>query len=574
VIINTQDYTKQTVFPLPIELPIKQAIDMKVMDLTLIDCSVDAHLTVREVAKIFEVHQEWPGVILKSDLLFLGMLSRNRCFEVLGKPYGLEVYSRKSILEFYDAMKHKFVVIDGHTSIQDAVKTALTREKNIIFDPVVVQVNEDCFCLVNIHDLLLAQCDVLENLYEEVHQLSIIDPLTQLNNRRGFFECAQPEVIQSQNNQNDLSALMIDIDNFKKVNDQNGHFVGDQVLCAVADEIQKTLRQTDLIGRYGGEEFIGLLPSTSIEAAQTIAERLLKAVENRIIKVNETEVSVTISIGICHIADANGSLDLLLSQADQAMYWAKATGKNRVSRWTPEVSNSTAMDVIKHGLKIKSIQKNNTKKTEQITKIYDETIEGWSKAIEMRDKEMEGHSKRVVELTLELARKCGVNERDMDDIRRGALLHDIGKIAIPDPILFKPGKLNEEEWQIMRKHPVYALEFLSPISFLKKSIDIPFCHHEHWDGSGYPRGLKGEEIPLAARIFTLIDVWDALCSDRCYRSAWPINEVQEYIISQSGKMFDPRITNIFIQMIEEKLIIEPNNNARIIELSTQLSPLL
>jgi diguanylate cyclase (GGDEF)-like protein/putative nucleotidyltransferase with HDIG domain len=567
VIINTQDYSKQTVFPLPIGIPIKQAIAMKVMDLTLIDCSVDAYLTVREVAKLFEMHQEWPGVILKSGMLYMGMLSRNRCFEVLGKPYGLEVYSRKTILEFYDAMNHKCIVIDGESSIQDAVVTALTREKSQIFEPVVVQLENNLFRLVNIHDLLLAQCDVLENLYEEVHQLSIIDPLTQLNNRRGFFECAQPEVIHSHNTENDLSALMIDIDNFKKTNDVHGHFVGDHVLCAVAEEIQKTLRQTDLIGRYGGEEFVGLLPSTSIEAAQIIAERLLKAIENRMIKVNETEVSVTVSIGICHIADANGSLDMLLTQADQAMYYAKATGKNRVSQWTPDISNSAALDVIKHGLKIKSIQKNNTKKSDQISKIYDETIDGWSKAIEMRDKEMEGHSKRVVELTLELARKCGVQEKDLDDIRRGALLHDIGKIAIPDPILFKPGKLNEEEWQIMRKHPVYAFEFLAPITFLKKSIDIPYCHHEHWDGTGYPRGLKGEEIPLAARIFTLIDVWDALCSDRCYRSAWPLNEVQDYIVSQSGKLFDPRITDIFIQLIEEKLIIEPNNDAQILEFS-------
>ncbi len=567
MIINTQDYSKQTVFPLPIGIPIKQAIAMKVMDLTLIDCSVDAYLTVREVAKLFEMHQEWPGVILKSGMLYMGMLSRNRCFEVLGKPYGLEVYSRKTILEFYDAMNHKCIVIDGESSIQDAVVTALTREKSQIFEPVVVQLENNLFRLVNIHDLLLAQCDVLENLYEEVHQLSIIDPLTQLNNRRGFFECAQPEVIHSHNTENDLSALMIDIDNFKKTNDVHGHFVGDHVLCAVAEEIQKTLRQTDLIGRYGGEEFVGLLPSTSIEAAQIIAERLLKAIENRMIKVNETEVSVTVSIGICHIADANGSLDMLLTQADQAMYYAKATGKNRVSQWTPDISNSAALDVIKHGLKIKSIQKNNTKKSDQISKIYDETIDGWSKAIEMRDKEMEGHSKRVVELTLELARKCGVQEKDLDDIRRGALLHDIGKIAIPDPILFKPGKLNEEEWQIMRKHPVYAFEFLAPITFLKKSIDIPYCHHEHWDGTGYPRGLKGEEIPLAARIFTLIDVWDALCSDRCYRSAWPLNEVQDYIVSQSGKLFDPRITDIFIQLIEEKLIIEPNNDAQILEFS-------
>jgi diguanylate cyclase (GGDEF)-like protein len=558
VIINTQGYLPQTLFPLSVGIPVKQAIDMKVMDLVLIDCNVDAHLTVREVAKYFEFHHEWPGVILKSDQTFMGMLSRNRCFEVLGKPYALEVYSRKTILEFYHTLKQQILVINGETSIQDAVKTALTREKTLIFDPVVVHVSENDFRLVNIHDLLLAQCDVLENLYEEVHQLSIIDPLTQLNNRRGFFEFAQPEIIQSQTNQNDLSALMIDIDNFKKTNDLYGHFVGDQVLQAVAEEIKKTLRQTDLIGRYGGEEFIGLLPNTSIESAHAIAERLRETVEQRIVKINELDVSVTISIGICHIMDANGSLDLLLSQADQAMYWAKASGRNRVSQWTTEVSHSAAMDVLQHGLKIKSVQKKNGRKDKQLSRVYDETIDGWSKAIEMRNKEMEGHSQRVVDLTLDLARKCGINESDIDDIRRGALLHDIGKIAIPDPILFKPGKLTDDEWVVMRKHPVYAFEFLSPITFLKKSIAIPYCHHEHWDGSGYPRGLKGAEIPLAARIFTIIDVWDALCSDRCYRSAWSQTEAKTYIISQSGKMFDPEIIKLFIQLIDENSLEENN----------------
>ncbi len=551
MIINTQDSLTQTVFPITIGVPIKQAVDMKVMDLVLIDCCVDARLTVREVAKIFETHNSWPGVILKSGALFLGMLSRNHCFEILGKPYALEVYSRKTILEFYDTMKHQILVIDGETSIQDAVKTALTRDKNLIFDPVVVQLYENYFCLVNIHDLLLAQCDVLENLYDEVHHLSIIDPLTQLNNRRGFFEFAQPEIIKSQTNQNDLSALMIDIDHFKKTNDLYGHFVGDQVLRAVAEEIQKTLRQTDLIGRYGGEEFICLLPNTTIDAAHSIAERLRDTVEKRIVKVNEYEVSVTISIGICNIADANGSLDILLSLADQAMYWAKASGRNKVCQWTAAISHSAAMEVIQKGLKIKAVKKKNGKKDEQLTKIYDETIEGWSKAIEMRDKEMEGHSQRVVDLTLKLARKCGVKESEMAEIRRGAMLHDIGKIAIPDPILFKPGKLTDEEWLVMRKHPIYAHEFLSPITFLKKSIDIPFCHHEHYDGSGYPRGLKGEEIPLAARIFTVIDVWDALCSDRCYRPAWSHAEAKEYIVAQSGKMFDPIITELFIQLINE-----------------------
>ncbi|ACV63579.1 putative PAS/PAC sensor protein [Desulfofarcimen acetoxidans DSM 771] len=179
---------------------------------------------------------------------------------------------------------------------------------------------------------------------------------------------------------------------------------------------------------------------------------------------------------------------------------------------------------------------------------YDATIEGWSYALDLRDKETEGHSRRVTELTLLLSRAMGMNEADLLHVRWGALLHDIGKMGIPDHILLKPGALNEEEWDIMRRHPVYAYEMLSPINYLRPALDIPYCHHEKWDGSGYPRGIKGLQIPLAARIFAVIDVWDALCSDRPYRSAWPKDRAREFILEQSGKHFDPKVVEKFISL--------------------------
>ena len=151
---------------------------------------------------------------------------------------------------------------------------------------------------------------------------------------------------------------------------------------------------------------------------------------------------------------------------------------------------------------------------------YDATIEGWSRALDLRDKETEGHSQRVTEMAVRLASDLGVTGDALMQIRRGALLHDIGKMGVPDQILLKPGPLSESEWEIMRKHPVFAYEMLSPIEFLVPALDIPYCHHEKWDGTGYPRGLSGEDIPLAARIFAVIDVWDALRSDRPYRPGW------------------------------------------------------
>jgi len=181
---------------------------------------------------------------------------------------------------------------------------------------------------------------------------------------------------------------------------------------------------------------------------------------------------------------------------------------------------------------------------------YDTTIEGWSRALDLRDEGTEGHTERVTELTERLARALGVDESDLVHIHRGALLHDMGKMGIPDSILLKRGKLTEPEWEIMRRHPVYAHEMLSHIIYLRHSLDIPYCHHEKWDGTGYPRGLKGEEIPLAARIFAVVDVWDATTSDRPYRAAWTKDKAMKYILEESGKYFDPHIVTVFLSLIE------------------------
>jgi HD-GYP domain-containing protein (c-di-GMP phosphodiesterase class II) len=180
---------------------------------------------------------------------------------------------------------------------------------------------------------------------------------------------------------------------------------------------------------------------------------------------------------------------------------------------------------------------------------YDETIEGWSHAMDLRDEETEEHSRRVMELTIKMANQMGFGSKEMVHLRRGTLLHDIGKIGVPDDILRKPGPLNEEEWVIMRKHPQFAYEMLVSISYLRPALDIPYCHHEKWDGTGYPRQLKGEEIPLSARIFTVVDVWDALTSDRPYRKAWTEDQALEYIQSEAGRSFDPKIVELFLREV-------------------------
>jgi putative nucleotidyltransferase with HDIG domain len=183
---------------------------------------------------------------------------------------------------------------------------------------------------------------------------------------------------------------------------------------------------------------------------------------------------------------------------------------------------------------------------------YDKTIEGWAKALELRDRETLGHTLRAANLTVELARRMNIEEAQMENIRRGVLLHDIGKMGIPDNILLKPGPLEEWERKIIERHPTLAREMLSQIEFLHPCMDIPAHHHERWDGSGYPDGLVGEEIPITARIFAVIDVWDALTSDRPYRKAWSEEVARRYIEECGGKQFDPRVTEVFLQWIQSR----------------------
>jgi len=185
----------------------------------------------------------------------------------------------------------------------------------------------------------------------------------------------------------------------------------------------------------------------------------------------------------------------------------------------------------------------------ELTLAYDKTIEGWSRAVNLRDKETEEHSRRVTELTFKLASRMGLTQPELGHICRGAILHDIGKVAIPDSILLKPAPLTEEEWTIMRRHPLIAVELLKSIEHLVPALDIPRSHHEKWNGMGYPDHLAGEDIPLAARLFAVVDVYDALTSERPYRPAWTQTETMKYITDQSGIHFDPQVVPAFIEMI-------------------------
>ena len=207
-----------------------------------------------------------------------------------------------------------------------------------------------------------------------------------------------------------------------------------------------------------------------------------------------------------------------------------------------------AANAVQRAALFEDLQKSNS----ELEVAYDRTLEGWSRALELRDRETEGHTRRAAEHTVALGRALGMSEDSLVHVRRGALLHDIGKLGIPDKILLKPGPLSEDEWSVMRLHPTYAHDLIEPIPYLRPALDIPYCHHEHWDGSGYPQGLKGEQIPLAARIFCVVDVWDAITSNRVYRPAWPMERARQYIAQNAGVQFDPKVVEMFFKVVDER----------------------
>ena len=225
--------------------------------------------------------------------------------------------------------------------------------------------------------------------------------------------------------------------------------------------------------------------------------------------------------------------------------------KGNLSRLTPAIARELADVAHRRARRAaeEALREHEKQTARELAAAYDATLEGWARALELRDRETEGHSRRVTDMALRLARVMGMGEAELVHMRRGCLLHDIGKMAVPDTILLKPTGLTPEEQATMRRHPVLARELLAPITYLQPALDIPFCHHEKWDGSGYPRGLRGEAIPFAARIFAVVDVWDALCSGRPYRPAWPSHLVLEHLDSLAGTHLDPAVVTAFIRLV-------------------------
>jgi len=245
-----------------------------------------------------------------------------------------------------------------------------------------------------------------------------------------------------------------------------------------------------------------------------------------------------------------------ITDSEGASHWLKTVKLPLVSEdWQSRQVLGVSVDITqakKSEREIRDLNAQLAQNLAELSEAYETTIEAWAQLLDLRDKETEGHTRRVTDMCVRLARAMGVGDEELIDIRRGALLHDIGKMGIPDEILLKPGPLDDREWLVMKRHPDYAYQCLSRIPFLKNCIEIPYGHHEKWDGTGYPRALAGTEIPLAARMFAVVDVWDALRSDRPYRQGWPHERVMEHIASLSGTHFDPDVVEAFLAIADRQ----------------------
>ncbi len=310
------------------------------------------------------------------------------------------------------------------------------------------------------------------------------------------------------------------------------------------------VQEDELVGYAGhGSERQSIIGSRiPLSDPSTLGSRVIR--EKRPTFVNKAMKSKQINQKLLQVFRIKSILGVPLVRGSEAMGALMIIDHENSQRFeegdiqSATVLASHAAVAIENAKLVENLQQSNL----ELALSYDTTLEGWSRVLELRDHETEGHTRRVTEMTLRLARALGVAESELVHFRRGALLHDIGKMGIPDSILLKPGPLTEEEWAVMRKHPEYARSMLASITYLRPALDIPYCHHEKWDGTGYPRGLKGEGIPLAARIFSVVDVWDALLSDRPYRPAWSVESARSYLHEQAGTHFDPRVVEVFFSL--------------------------
>jgi diguanylate cyclase (GGDEF)-like protein/putative nucleotidyltransferase with HDIG domain len=375
---------------------------------------------------------------------------------------------------------------------------------------------------------------IIENaqLYVQATTRANTDELTALYNHRHFHERIEQEIARGSRFGITFSLIILDLDLFKVYNDIYGHLAGDQLLRKVGKLIQSSVRTIDLAFRYGGEEFAILLPETRMEDALRVAERLRKTIEA---KSSFREMPVTASLGIASWPSDGVMKEEIIHRADTALYRAKQTGRNRTC-------------IASDGLTLANQPKgvaNSESQSKPLSIIY-----ALAATVDAKDHYTYGHSRKVSEYAVSLAEALRLPEDTVHNIRAAGLLHDIGKIGVPDSILTKPGALEQKEWEPIRTHPELGVEILKHVTDLSRCLPAILHHHENWDGTGYPQHLKGEAIPLEARILSVADAYDAITSPRPYRTQLTLKDALGELRRCSGTQFDPALVPVFCELME------------------------
>ncbi len=384
--------------------------------------------------------------------------------------------------------------------------------------------------------------------HEELKRDALIDPLTGVGMRMPFERRLAEECARAARYDCPFCLVMVDVDHFKAINDHLGHAGGDRALALVGACMDRNRRTSDVLARYGGDEFVLLMPETQLEGGFLVMERIRKFVAGMMVAEG---ITVTISCGIvdnqsCPDANANE----LLRRADMALYRAKETGRDRSESWASMAKDPTAVgeeesqEIIELRDKLADI-------STQAKETFIQSIGGLVKALDARDPYTKQHSENAMRYAVSIAETLDLPDDEVAVIRRAAVIHDLGKIGVRDSVLLSPGKLTEDELRIMQQHPVIAGRILEQMRFLERELPIVRHHHERWDGKGYPDGLAGAAIPFGARILAVADSFDAITSTRIYRDARPVDEALRILADNAGTQFDRTAVDAMLQWAEE-----------------------
>ncbi len=388
----------------------------------------------------------------------------------------------------------------------------------------------------------------LDKRNKELIELSITDGLTGLYNHRFIQERFEFEFKRIKRYGGQLSCMMIDIDHFKAVNDTYGHQFGDYVLREIAQIILMKSREVDICARYGGEEFM-IVTNVLLEYAMKFATKLHAAIEQFQFMHDKKPISITVSIGLADYRAEMKTHHELIEHADEALYQAKADGRNLIRIWK---EGEKKTDLPLDHLSIENLKAQFSALSQQMRASYMECTNALVTAVDSKDPFTKEHSQNVANYAVAMASALGLPEQEIEIIKYASLLHDIGKISVAQEILLKTAPLTEDEYTVLKKHPVVGITILKDIKFLEKEIPIILHHHERFDGKGYPQGLMGREIPLGARIVAVADAYDAMTSGRGYKSKLSSDAAMEELKKGSGSQFSPEVVETFIALLTKR----------------------